>query len=473
MYRRLGRAFWAATIFLYASAPANAEGVQHVNGAELQIFWAIPFVALLLSIAVVPLVAPHLWHRRYGLITAGWSLAFLLPFALVYGTQHAVYEFLEVTLIDYLSFIILIASTYVISGGIYLEGRIKGTPAANTMLLAAGTALGSFTGTIGASVLLVRPLLRANAGRKHTAHIFIFFIFLVSNMGGSLTPLGPPLYMGILKGIDFFWPLLHVWKMFLVVSLLLLVAFFFVDSVLGGKKPDAPPEDSATAGGLRIRGWRNVPLLLIVPAAIIGSALWKDLRYVDIEGVHLTFPDIARNAVLAAAAIISLLITPRAYREGNHFTAGPVVEVAKLFAGIFVTMVPVLAMLKAGQAGAFRDLLALVTNPDGSPNNAMYFWLTGGLSSFLDNAPTYLVFLNAAGGDAETLMGPLAMTLAAISAGAAFMGANTYIGNAPNFMVKAIAEEAGVKMPSFFGFMIWALVFTVPAFALVTWLFFL
>jgi Na+/H+ antiporter NhaD/arsenite permease-like protein len=201
--------------------------------------------------------------------------------------------------------------------------------------------------------------------------------------------------------------------------------------------------------------------------------MWKTDAAIDIYGVHVDAPNIARVIALLGLAALSLLLTPAAYREGNSFTWGPIAEVAKLFAGIFITIVPVIAMLKAGEAGAFAPVLALVTNADGTPNNAMYFWLTGGLSSFLDNAPTYLVFFNAAGGDPQELMGPLATTLAAISAGAVFMGANTYIGNAPNFMVKAIAEEAGVKMPSFFGYMLWSVAFLLPSFALVTWLYFI
>ncbi len=201
--------------------------------------------------------------------------------------------------------------------------------------------------------------------------------------------------------------------------------------------------------------------------------MWKTDAAVVVYGVHVGFPDVARVVALLLLSSLSLMLTPASYRTGNAFTWAPIAEVAKLFAGIFVTIVPVIAMLRAGTDGAFAPVLALVTNGDGSPNNAMYFWLTGGLSSFLDNAPTYLVFFNAAGGDAQQLMGPLATTLAAISAGAVFMGANTYIGNAPNFMVKAIAEEAGIKMPSFFGYMLWSGLILLPCFALVTWLHFL
>jgi Na+/H+ antiporter NhaD/arsenite permease-like protein len=232
-------------------------------------------------------------------------------------------------------------------------------------------------------------------------------------------------------------------------------------------------ETSETVGPLAIRGWLNIALLLAVIGVILASAFWKTDLHLTISGIHVDAPNIVRVIALLGLASLSLMFTPTAFREGNTFTWGPIVEVAKLFAGIFITIIPVIAMLRAGAAGAFAPVLALVTNPDGSANNAMYFWMTGGLSSFLDNAPTYLVFFNAAGGDAHLLMGPMATTLAAISAGAVFMGANTYIGNAPNFMVKAIAEEAGVRMPSFFGYMLWSGVILLPVFALVTHLFFL
>jgi Na+/H+ antiporter NhaD/arsenite permease-like protein len=220
-----------------------------------------------------------------------------------------------------------------------------------------------------------------------------------------------------------------------------------------------------------VKGWLNVFLLVAVPLVILAPTFWKTDAHVDVFGVAVGLPDIARSLALLGLTAVSLRYTPRAYRAGTGFTWTPMIEVAKLFASIFVTMVPIMAMLQAGDRGAFAHLLTLLTD-GGQPNNAMYFWLAGGLSSFLDNAPTYLVFFNAAGGDPQHLMTDLATTLAAISAGAVFMGANTYIGNAPNFMVKAIAEEAGIKMPSFFGYMLWSAAFLLPTFALVTWLFF-
>ena len=451
---------------------AAEAGAQHLEGSTMGFVWAVPFIGLLLSIAILPLAAPHLWHHHYGKIAMAWAAAFLVPFAALYGFELAHYEFLHVMLLDYLPFIILLFSLYTISGGVFVDGHIHASALKNTGILAGGTAIASLTGTTGASVLLIRPLLRANKERRYNVHVVVFFIFLVSNIGGSLTPLGdPPLYIGFLKGVDFFWPTIHLIEKTLVVAAILLVVFFFLDSALFLR--EKKPVRALAETPARVKGLLNIFLLMLVVGAILGSATWKTDAHIDVGGVSLDFPNIARALALLGLAGLSLWLTPMEFRRGNEFTWGPILEVAKLFAGIFVTIVPVLAMLKAGEAGAFAPVLKLITNPDGSPNNAMYFWLTGGLSSFLDNAPTYLVFFNAAGGDPQQLMGPLSTTLVAISAGAVFMGANTYIGNAPNFMVKAIAEEAGIKMPSFFGYMGWSIVFLLPCFALVTWLYFL
>jgi Na+/H+ antiporter NhaD/arsenite permease-like protein len=457
------------------NALAAAAGAAHVDGADLDAPWAIPFVGLLLSIAIMPLATPKLWHHHYGKIAAAWAAAFIVPFAAIYGTDIAIYEFLHVMLLDYVPFIVLLFALYTISGGVLLDGHIKGTPWTNTGMLAGGTAIASITGTTGASVLLIRPMLRANAGRSYNVHVFVFFIFLVSNIGGSLTPLGdPPLYLGFLKGVDFFWPTVNLLSKTLLIAAILLAVFFVLDSAVyirdAHKRAQEPQRDTAP---IKLKGKLNIFLLAVVIAVILASAIWKTDAAIDVMGVHVDFPNIARVVALLGLAALSLWLTPLAVRQGNDFTWAPIAEVGKLFAGIFVTIVPVLAMLKAGTEGAFAPLLTLLTGPDGQPNNAAYFWLTGGLSSFLDNAPTYLVFFNAAGGDPQVLMTTLSTTLIAISAGAVFMGANTYIGNAPNFMVKAICEEAGIKMPSFFGYMGWSIVFLLPCFALVTWLYFL
>ncbi len=316
-----------------SARPAHAaEGAPVLDGSTVGLWWALPFAGLLLSIAARPQLSPHFWHRHFGKIAAAWALLFLLPFAATYGLVFRASEVLHVALREYLPFVILLFALFVISGGIRVRGNMVGTPAVNTGLLAFGAALASVAGTTGADMLLVRPLIQANFKRRHNAHVLVFFIFLVANIGGSLTPLGDP------------------------------------------------------------------PL--------------------------------------------------------------------------FLTILPVLAILRAGGAGALARIVALATGPDGLPDNSAYFWMTGLLSSFLDNAPTCLVFFNMAGGDPQALMGSLWHTLLAISAGSVFMGAMTYIGNAPNFMVRSIASERGIRMPSFLGYMGWSCAVLLPVFGLVTLVFF-
>ena len=467
------RSFLSAAIALAVVPQALAAETGHaaLDWSAFELIWAIPFVGILLSIAILPLAAPHFWHHRQGAVAIAWALAFLVPFAALYGFEHAHHEFLHSMLLDYIPFVIMLFALYTISGGVYVKGHFAGTPVNNTGLLALGTGLASFTGTTGASVLLIRPLIRANAGRKYNVHTVVFFIFLVSNIGGSLTPLGdPPLYLGFLKGVDFFWTTTNLLAKTIVAVAVLLSVFFVLDSILYGReaKSEAPKDTS-----ISLVGKRNLLLLAAVVGVVLWTATWETDGVVNIGGIAVDYPSIVRSGGLLALAFLSLAITPAEARTGNDFNWGPMAEVAKLFLGIFVTIIPVIGILKAGSAGALAPVVALVTNPDGTPNNAAYFWVTGGLSSFLDNAPTYLVFFNAAGGDPATLMTTFAGTLAAISAGAVFMGANTYIGNAPNFMVKAIAEDMGVKMPSFFGYMVWSVVFLLPTFGLITYLFFL
>jgi Na+/H+ antiporter NhaD/arsenite permease-like protein len=293
----------------------------------------------------------------------------------------------------------------------------------------------------------------------------------VSNIGGSLTPLGdPPLFLGFLRGVDFFWTTTHLLPETLFASGLLLALFYVIDLVIyrkeGHIKPDPTPDNP-----VRVAGGINFLLIFIIIAAILMSAT-VDLGRITVLGTEIELANALRDFIMIAVTIISLKATSKASRIENGFSWGPIKEVAKLFAGIFIAIIPVLAILRAGADGAFAPLVALVSNPDGSANNAAYFWLTGGLSSFLDNAPTYLVFFELAGGNPQQLMTAGAMTLAAISAGAVFMGANSYIGNAPNFMVYAIAREGGVKMPSFFGYLLWSGAILIPTFLLMTLLFF-
>jgi len=417
-------------------------------GLSLPVWSILPFIGLLLSIALFPLAAPSFWARHFGKV----CIAFGLPVA-GYFLIHFPRELLH-TVIEYVSFLVLLASLFTISGGILLRGTLRATPGINCAALGAGAVLANVLGTTGASMLLIRPLLRANAHRKRAAHVVIFFIFVVANIGGSLTAIGdPPLFLGYLNGVPFLWTLRSMWRLWLVTCGLVIAVFYLVDRrahALDGvaegdpaSLQEPPGAEEAARIPFSIEGKINLLLLAVVVGAVF-------------------LPTPFRETLMAAAAIVSVWRTPAKVREENEFTFHPIEEVAILFAGIFATMIPALLILKArgGELG--------VTSP------AQFFWASGGLSSFLDNAPTYLTFFSLAQGMGGTglLAGVQRPVLRAISAGSVFMGANTYIGNAPNFMVKAIAEEAGVRMPSFFGYMAWSCCVLLPVFALVTLLFF-
>jgi len=454
------------------SFPALAAAAEF-DGRSLSPLWGVPFAGILLSIALLPLLAPSFWHHHYGKVSAAWSLAFLLPFAAVHGVSLAGAQLIHALVAEYIPFIILLTALFTVAGGIHIRGNLRGSAGLNTSILAIGAVLASIMGTTGASMLLIRPLIRANDNRKHKVHVVVFFIFIVSNIGGSLTPLGdPPLFLGFLKGVDFFWTAKHIFPdtLFLVGALLAL--FYVVDRWYfrhGGVTAFDPTPDTRSIG---FDGAVNFWLLGGVLFLVLLSGFWKSPVSFDIYGTPVGLPGIVRELGLVAITLLSLKITAAKVHADNQFGWEPMAEVAKLFAGIFLTIVPVIAMLKAGLDGPFGAVVSAVTRPDGQPDPAMYFWATGLLSSFLDNAPTYLVFFNTAGGDPKALMTSYATTLAAISAGAVFMGANTYIGNAPNLMVKAIAESRGVRMPSFFGYMLWSGAILLPLFILSTFIFF-
>ena len=556
----------------FAAAAEGGDGhddhTEHhgVDGAKLAIWSIIPFVGLLLSIAIIPLINFHFWEHHYGKISLAWIVIFSIPFLIGYKGDGW-YEIVHIVLLDYVPFIILLTVLFTCAGGICLKGSLRGSPVVNTVMIAIGTALASWMGTTGAAMLLIRPLLRANQWRTHRIHVVVFFIFLVANIGGSLTPLGdPPLFLGFLKGIDFFWTMALL-PLMLPVAILLLIIFFIFDTVMF-RKESTPPDDGEKEP-LRLKGVWNFVLI----AGIIGAILWSksladgpfkdhsiagktapqiqiaeekmgntkteletyvkahendttikfdtsnhayyelrqnhlhavtevnrlraqkthdENRGISIFGVTVPYFNLVRDGLLVLIALLSLLYTPMYntvkddhgqtqpdpslletnVRAANAFTWGPILEVAKLFIGIFICMIPALKILQAGIDGSLSTVVLAVQTTTNDPVNAMYFWLTGVLSSFLDNAPTYVVFFNTAGGDPTSLMGPMAQTLLAISCGAVFMGANTYIGNAPNFMVKAIAEENGIRMPSFFGYMIWSVLILIPVFVIVTLVFF-
>jgi Na+/H+ antiporter NhaD/arsenite permease-like protein len=471
MTRSLVVAAFAAGMALL---PQTAHAAEGLDGAAMSLLWSLPFVGILLSIATGPLLFPHVWEHHYGKFAAFWSACVIVPLLAYFGLGGASEALLHTLLLEYIPFILLLFALYTIAGGIFLQGNLRGTPAANTLLLLVGAGLASFVGTTGASMIMIRPLIRANDDRVYRVHTIVFFIFLVSNIGGALTPLGdPPLFVGFLKGIDFFWTTKFLLSETLFVAGIVLVVFFVVDLVLYRREEQEDhPFDPTPDSPLQLRGLLNFAWIGAVVAAILMSASWKPGVAFTIAGVPVETQNIVRDIIFVLAALASLKFTSDEYRRANGFDWGPIKEVAKLFACIFICIVPVIAILRAGKDGSFAPLLALVTHQDGSPNNLMYFWLTGVLSSFLDNAPTYLVFFELAGGDPKVLMTTAASTLAAISTGAVFMGANTYIGNAPNFMVYAIARGAGIAMPSFFGYMLWSGAVLLPVLLICGWIFF-
>jgi Na+/H+ antiporter NhaD/arsenite permease-like protein len=451
-------------------------------GELLPLWSTLPFVGILLSIALFPLLAPHFWHRHFPKVSAAWAVLLAVPFLIAYRSQ-ALQSLIHIAVIDYIPFIILLWALFTIAGGIYVGGALRGTPAVNTLLLLIGTLLASWIGTTGASMVMIRPVLRANAWRRRQVHVVAFFIFLIGNIGGSLTPLGdPPLFLGFLHGVPFFW----VTKGLLAISgftAFVLLAIFYVIDRLHYARETQRPEATPGERGLHIEGAHNLLFLLGVMGGVIFSGYVK-MAHVPIYGhVGVDLQNWVRDAILILMGILSLVTTRKAIRAQNGFSWGPIQEVAYLFAGIFVTIIPALAILQAGEHGALAGLIRTVREP------VHYFWVSGGLSSFLDNAPTYLTFFNTALGSlgqpesaVPGMLGYLGEAarndtfiayLTAISAGSVFMGANSYIGNAPNFMIKSIAEEAGVPMPSFFGYMLrYSIPFLIPVFVLVTLLFF-
>jgi Na+/H+ antiporter NhaD/arsenite permease-like protein len=470
------------------AVPPAAHGGQaagHVDlGAELPLWAAIPFAGILLSIALFPLFAPNFWHHHYPKVSLAWALLFAVPFLFAYkGT--ALYEILHIYIIDYIPFIILLGGLFAVSGGILVRGTLKGSPAVNCMILIIGTVLASWIGTTGAAMVLIRPLLRSIAWRKHKVHTIVFFIFLVCNVGGALTPLGdPPLFLGFLHGVPFFWTMKALPAM-VFVSIILLAIYFIIDTFYY-RKEDLSVITATEKEPLKIEGMHNFIFLGGIVGAVLFSGLVK-MGDITILGVHQAVQNLIKDAAIILIAVLSMVTTRKAVREDNQFSWEPIKEVAYLFAGIFMTIIPALAILKAGEHGALGLLVKTAEKP------AHYFWLSGILSSFLDNAPTYLSYFNTALGKffpgqpeaaavpqlcaAMPIPGRDGLTysdyLLAISLGSVFMGANTYIGNAPNFMVKSIAEESGVAMPSFFGYMFkYSIPFLVVTFIIVTFVFF-
>ena len=474
-------AFCGSLALMLFFSPMTALAAEHVAGSEktaVPIWLCIPFAGLLLCIAVLPLIKAEWWEEHQPHAVIFWSLLFIVPFALSFSAGTALETVLECIVNDYLTFIILLFGLFCVSGNITMSGDLAGSPRVNVGLLALGTLLSSWIGTTGASMLMIRPVIKMNSWRKRKRHIIVFFIFLVSNIGGCLTPIGdPPLLMGFMRGVPFFWSL-KLFPLLIFNMAVLLFLFYWLDrhayrkDIALGLKPDI----SKPGTEVKIRGAHNL-IFLIMTAVILSGTLPGHPAFQDaagnVKGIHifgevsLGYPALIEIAIILLAALLSFKTTDSEIRRENHFTWSAIREVAVLFVGIFITMQPALMLLKAngGSLG--------ITEP------YQMFWSTGLLSSFLDNTPTYLVFLTTAGAldfteGMTTALGvvPLQM-LMAISAGAVFMGANTYIGNAPNFMVKSIADENGVRMPSFFGYLLWSLAILIPVFALDMILFFL
>lgn len=444
------------------------------------ILFCIPFAGLLLCIAIMPLVKPEWWEKNQPWAVLVWSLLFIIPYTMLNGAGATAEIVLECIVNDYLTFIVLLFGLFCVSGNITLEGNLAGSPGVNVLFLGMGTLLSSVIGTTGASMLLVRPLIKMNAWRKHKSQIMIFFIFMISNMGGCLTPIGdPPLLLGFMRGVPFFWSM-RLFPVLIFNMVILLIVFYFIDikqyrrDISKGRHPDI----SKPGIQVSVKGLHNIIFIVMIVAAVILSGTLPGIPvFQDAEGaaggitiyesVKLSYPALIEVVIILLAAFLSFKTTNAEIRRQNHFTWGAIKEVAVLFIGIFITMQPALMLLKA-----MGPKLG-ITQP------FQMFWTTGLLSSFLDNTPTYLVFLTTAGtlgytSGVATAVGMLSVkVLLAISCGAVFMGANTYIGNAPNFMVKSISDENGIRMPSFFGYMKWSFGILIPVFIIDTLVFFI
>lgn len=462
--------FFALCILFLEVTPAFAADDLKLDGALLNAIWMLPFAGILLSLSLMPILIPTFWHAHYGKITTGWALAVLLPLLYMEGYQVVFHQVAETYLHEFIPFILMISTLYILSGSLHIEVFVKGTPRNNTLLLLGASLAASVVGTTGAGMLFIRPLLKMNAKRHHQTHTVIFFIFLVCNIGGSLSALGdPPLFLGFLNGIPFFWPTCYLLAPFLILWLPLLALYFLIDRL---KMTQEKEEIRAlfthhSRKKIEMAGKEQLFLFACAISVILFSGFWKSNITFEVLGFPLKLENILRDLCLLGVMGVSFAWGNPENRRLNGFSWKPLEEVMTLFAGIFITAAPVMAILQAGRGGVLKNVIEWVS-PGGVPRNDLYFGLSGALSAFLDNAPTYLAFFNLAGGDPHQLTGPLSQTLVAISCGAVFMGAVTYIGNAPNFMVKSIAEDKGVTMPHFLGYMGWSIVCLLPLFLLLT-----
>lgn len=449
----------------YAGDGCDMPGIS----AILPLYTGIPFLGVLLSIALFPLLAPNLWHRFENVFLSGWTLLSLGMLWQSLGGEFLKSTLLGVAMHEYLPFIILLATLYIIGSGFHVRLKAKPTPMANSGFLFIGSLLASVIGTTGAAMLLLRPFIHMNQKRLYKSHSVIFFIFIVANIGGCLTPLGdPPLFLGYLNGVNFFWPIKNLlWPFFITICALLII-YYIIDFWFERKEPIHVSHDHPMEKFV-LQGKTNILLLVGVLIILIGSNFIDFLPVYSVLGQQIAVSHVFRDLLLLCLAFVSYRTTPHSIHHHQHFSWAPILEVARVFAAIFITMIPLSLMLKDGESGPFSSLLKFVNTQHQS---FIYFWLTGIFSAFLDNAPTYLIFFKMAGGNAGELMIAQAKTLMAISLGAVFMGAMTYIGNAPNFMVRSIAKQSGIHMPSFLGYIGWSFCILLPVFIGVTiWLF--
>lgn len=427
---------------------------------NLPLITGIPFLGVLLSIALGPLLIPRLWHRFENPLLFLWGVLSIAALWVYGGGGFATHEVTGTLLQEYTPFMVILFTTFSLNGGIHFSLSFTPTPLNNTLYLAFAGLCSNILGTTGASLLFLRPFLRINRHRRYRVPLVIFFILIVANVGGCLTPLGdPPLFMGYLKGVDFLWSLQNLWKPCFFVMGSLLGLFALVEAVLLKKDPQ---EWIPFSFGLE--GKVNLVLLAVLVAAILGTPHLSEKTF-SFLGHPLAVTSLIRDGIFLMLAALSLWITPKAVRHSHAFSWAPLREVGRVFLAIFITLIPVSMMLQAGVKGPFAPLFSSISLD--SPK--AFYWGSGFFSAFLDNAPTYLVFYTLGGGSAVDFMGVKAPFLMAISLGSVFFGALTYIGNTPNFVIRSIAQQSGVKMPSFLGYMLWALALLGPILGVVSW----
>ncbi len=457
-------------LFLAFVAPAQAAVAMPplVSG--------VPFLGVLLSIAFGPLLIPALWHKIENILLVAWTVLSTWLCFISLGSYSTGHMITGVLIKEYLPFIILITTLYIISSGITIKIHREGTTSVNVFLFLLGGILANLIGTTGTAILLLRPMLDVNRNRKHKVHTVIFFIFLVANIGGCLLPFGdPPLFLGYLKGVHFLWTAQHIFPIFAFVESLLLVCYIAMDRFYFARNPDELTSDKSDVRPLRksitISGSVNIVLMLFAIVLISVSGSWPKKAAFTVCGTSVHYKSLAREIGLLLISAVSMwTFRKRQIETGSKrkMQWGPISEVARVFVVIFITMAPISIMLRGGHE-FFQPIRILL---ESSSHEAFwYFWFVSPFSAFLDNAPTYLVFFKMAGGDPAYLMNEGRQILIAISSGSVFMGAMTYIGNAPNFMVQAIAKQSGVRVPSFFGYLKWSFCLLLPVLILASYIF--